>query len=396
MSDLPFVTVAMPCLDEAHYIEDCLRCVQQQDYPRDRFEIFVADGGSTDGTLDILARLADRDGRIRVIANPGRIQAAGMNEVLRVSRGEVVVRLDVHGEYAQDYLRKCVEVLERTGADNAGGAQRPKFKGRFQQALCAALASPLGVGGSPYRSANNEGFVDTVFNGAFRRSVFDRAGLYDPRAITNEDAELNQRILQSGGRVYLSREIVAWYYPRDSLQGLARQYFNYGRGRARTLLKHRKLPTHRPLVPFVTLILGVILLATAGWHPFSLPAFLAYSLLCVAEAVRVGRAAVWWSVPLIAFLFPVMHVAHGLGMGVGLLRYARHPDWTQPESVPLSAALQWLPSDRFLKLAPPPVRRLLGQRREQRKRRRGDGSWDLGGEGRDCVQCRPGVRRCSR
>ena len=59
--------------------------------------------------------------------------------------------------------------------------------------------------------------------------------MYDPRAVTNEDADINQRITESGGKVFLSREIVVHYYPRDSFAGLAKQYFRYGRGRARTL-----------------------------------------------------------------------------------------------------------------------------------------------------------------
>src|SRR5262249_56141529 len=125
------------------------------------------------------------------------------------------VRRGVQCEYAPDYVRKCVDALEATGAWNAGGAQRARAKTRFQKALCAALESPLGVGGAKYRGADNEGFVDTVFLGAFRRKVFETVGMYDPMAITNEDAELNQRIVDAGGRVYQSRQGGVFYYPRD-------------------------------------------------------------------------------------------------------------------------------------------------------------------------------------
>ncbi|MGZ5967518.1 MAG: glycosyltransferase family 2 protein, partial [Polyangiales bacterium] len=225
----PMVTIAMPCFNEERFIEHCVRSVLAQDYPRDRIEVLVADGRSTDTTREILAHLIAEDPRIQLIDNPERLQAAGMNEIVRVARGDVIVRMDVHCEYAPDYVRKCVEVLERTGADNVGGAQRARATTLFQRALCAALSSPLGVGGAKYRSPENEGFVDTVFLGAFDKKVFERVGLYDPRAITNEDAELNQRIVASGGKVYLSRDIVVHYYPRDSFAALARQYFKYGR-----------------------------------------------------------------------------------------------------------------------------------------------------------------------
>ena len=148
----PLVTIAMPAFNEEHYIEACIASVQAQDYPKERIEILIADGRSTDKTRDILARLAADDPRIRVIDNPARLQAAGLGLLVNAAQGDVIVRMDVHCEYSPDYVRKCVETLERTGADNVGGAQRAKAKTLFQKALCAALQSPLAVGGAKYRS----------------------------------------------------------------------------------------------------------------------------------------------------------------------------------------------------------------------------------------------------
>ena len=323
------VTIAMPCLDEERFIEACVRSVLAQDYPKDRIEVLVADGMSMDATREILAKLAAEDPRIRVIDNPERIQAAGMNHIIRAARGDVVVRMDVHCEYANDYVRKCVEVLEQTGADNVGGAQRARATTLFQRALCAALESPLGVGGAKYRSSDNEGFVDTVFLGAFRRRVFESIGMYDPHAITNEDAELNQRIVDRGGKVYLSRDIVVHYHPRESLRALAKQYFKYGRGRARTLLKHKKLLSVRPALPFLMVTGATTLLATSALQPVTPFAFGAYALATAVEAVRVGRDAGLSSIPVVWAIFPVLHVSHGVGFAVGLVRYGLiDRDWT--------------------------------------------------------------------
>ena len=319
--DTPMITIGMSCLNEEAYIESCMRDVLAQDYPADRIEILVADGRSTDRTPEILARLAKEDPRVRVIDNPERIQAAGMNAILREGRGDVIVRMDVHCDYAKDYVTKCVEILERTGADNVGGALRARAKTPFQRALCAALGSPLGVGGAKYRSADSEGFVDTVAFGAFRRKVFERIGLYDPGAITNEDAELNQRLLASGGKVYLSREIVVHYYPRDSFTGLAKQYFKYGRGRVRTLLKYKKFLSPRPAIPFLMVASGTALLLTSGLQPLTPFAFGAYALGTAAEAIRVGRAQGLTAIPVVWAIFPVLHVSHGVGFAAGLVRY---------------------------------------------------------------------------
>lgn len=336
----PLVTIAMPAFNEEHYIEACIRSVQAQDYPRERIEILIADGRSTDRTREILAALAVDDPRIRVIDNPARLQAAGLNQLIRAARGEIVVRMDVHCEYTPSYVRTCVEQLEATGADNVGGAQRAKAKTPFQQALCAALASPVGVGGARYRDATAEGFVDTVFLGAFKKAVFERIGLYDPKAITNEDAELNQRLLASGGKIYLSPDIEVHYYPRASFKTLATQYWKYGRGRARTLLKLGRFPTLRPLIPFAMVVGASALILVPPLWPIAPAAFAAYALLTGAEAVRVaaplgpaGIATAW-------AIFPVLHASHGAGFASGLLHYLRGPDWGPIEQLEPRATLR--------------------------------------------------------
>jgi glycosyltransferase involved in cell wall biosynthesis len=331
---MPRVTIAMPAYNEENYIEACISSVQAQDYPADQIEILIADGRSTDRTRAILARLAETDPRIRMIDNPARLQAAGLGLLVKEATGEIIVRMDVHAEYAADYVRKCVETLERTGADNVGGAQRAKAKTYFQRALCAALESPLGVGGAKYRSSEAEGFVDTVFLGAFRRKVFETIGLWDPGAITNEDAELNQRILDSGGQIFLSRDIVVHYFPRTTFKTLAKQYYKYGRGRARTLLKLGSAPTVRPFVPFLMVSGAAAMLAFPPAWPLVPFAFATYALATGAEAVRVGKRLGLGAIPMVWAMFPVLHASHGVGFAAGLVQYLRKPDWpAEPERV---------------------------------------------------------------
>ena len=329
----PFVTIAIPCFNEERHIAACLEDVFAQDYPAELIEVLVGDGMSTDRTRDILREIsARRPGRVRIIENPRRLQAPAMNAMLAVARGEVIVRMDVHARYAPDYVRQCVAVLDETGADNVGGAQRAVPETWFQRALCAALDSPLGVGGARYRNANMEGFVDTVFLGAFRRRVLDTVGGYDGNAVTNEDAELNQRIRRAGGKVFLSRRIVVHYVPRSSFQDLARQYFRYGRGCARSFLKNKSFPTPRPAIPFLMVVGGLTLLVVPRLRRFAPLAFGLYGAAALVEAVRVSRRRGLALAPVVAAIFPVLHVSHGVGFAVGLAQYALHPDWSDPES----------------------------------------------------------------
>ena len=335
MANGPVVTIAVPCFNEERYIEAFLADVFDQDYPAESIEVLIGDGMSTDRTREILARVAaDRPGVVRVIDNPKRLQAAAMNAMIAAARGDIVVRMDVHARYAKDFVRQCVEVLAETGAQNVGGPARPAATSWFQRAVCAALESKLAVGNSSYRDLGAEGWVETVFPGAFPRAVFEVVGGFDANAITNEDAELNQRIHEAGGRVYLSQRIVVHYFPRDSYRGLAKQYFSYGKGRARTLLKHGRLLSVRPMLPFLLVVGGTALLVTSPWQPLLPFALGIYGAAITVEGVRVARKNGLHLAPVVASIFPVLHVCHGLGFGAGLLRYLRSPDWPRAAERP--------------------------------------------------------------
>jgi succinoglycan biosynthesis protein ExoA len=326
LTESPFCTIVIPCYNEEAHIEDVVRAAATQTYPADRVEIFVVDGRSRDGTRDIVRALAAEDRRILLLDNPARLQAAAMNLGIRRARGDVIIRMDAHADYAPDYVAASVRALRRTGALNVGGAMRPRARTFFQRALCAALSSPLGVGGSPCRDLDLEGYVESVWCGSFRRETFELVGLFDPTARTNEDAELNQRILERGGRVYQSRDVVGHYYPRASVGALFRQYFHYGLGRARTLCRRGRLLSLRPMVPFATVVFFAALVALLPIAPSAWPLLACagafYALVATFAAARVTLGEDARLLPVVAAIFPVMHFAHGIGFAVGLARHA--------------------------------------------------------------------------
>jgi glycosyltransferase involved in cell wall biosynthesis len=324
LGEKPLCSIIIPCLDEEAFIEDVVHQAAAQRYPADKIEILVVDGGSRDKTRAMVAALAARDSRIGLIDNPGRIQAAAMNLGIKRSHGEVIVRLDAHAEYAEDYVAQSVTALRRTGALNVGGAARARAKTDFQRAVCAALESPLGVGGSAYRDPSREGFVESVWGGAFRREAFELVGLYDAEAKTNEDAELNQRIIEAGGTVYLSRDVVAFYYPRGSLAAVSKQYFSYGEGRARTLLRHGRALSLRPYVP-ATMVVGFVILLFLAIFLHAAAVLLAFAAAAYVggvalESLRLAARHGLGVFPKLVTIFPTMHLSHGLGFWSGLRR----------------------------------------------------------------------------
>ncbi len=335
----PFVTVIMPVRNEERYIALSLGAVLHQDYPVERMEVVVADGASDDATRAIIAALPGAE-RVRVIANPERTQAAGMNAALRVARGAVIVRVDGHAVIARDYVRMCVAELARTGAHNAGGGMHPAGVTETGKAIAAACRSPFAVPSAFHTSASGQ-FTDTVYLGAWPREVFDRVGGFDARMVPNEDYELNYRIRQAGGRVYLSPKIRSHYFGRQTLGALARQYARYGRGKVASLRKSPASLRPRQLVAptFVAaLALGAPLaLASLAlrlpWLSWLAVAWLALAVAYVAlnlgfavvAARRAGRALFWR----IALAFAAMHLAWGAGFWAGLLHWPAAPSGAQ-------------------------------------------------------------------
>lgn len=330
----PLVSIVIPCLNEESAIADCLRSILLQTYPRSRTEVLVVDGGSTDRTLLLVREIAALflDARIKIVKNPDRVQSAGCNYGIIASRGSVIIRMDAHARYHPEYVARSVRALKATGADNVGGAARAVYRTYFQRAMAAALGSQLAVGGSAYRQRAREGFVDTVWNGAFRRSVFETAGLFDPRAVANEDAELNLRITKRGGLVFLARDVIAYYFPRRSPWALARQYYRYGEGRARTTVKHRALQSLRPLAPFFLVSTVCLLLLVSPLLPLAREALVtflfAYAAIVLGETARLAARHGASLAPALATIFPIIHFAHGAGFASGLVRYALFPDWS--------------------------------------------------------------------
>jgi succinoglycan biosynthesis protein ExoA len=322
----PLVSIVIPCYQEEEHIEQVVRRAAAQRYPAENIEIFVVDGGSDDKTCEIVQVLAASDSRIKLLHNPARLQAAAMNLAIPRSRGEVIVRMDAHADYDEGYVAAAVSALRRTGALNVGGAVRLRAKTSFQKALCVALESPLGVGGSGAWNVSRTGFVESVWGGAFRRQTFSLVGLFDPAAKTNEDAELCQRIIEKGGRVYQCRHVINHYYPRKSFGALIRQYFAYGLGRARTFCRHGRLLTVRPMIPFVALMVFLIVAAVSLLEPVMIPCALGlltlYAIIVSLEALRASARTNLWLFPRVMLIFPLMHLAHAIGFASGLVRFA--------------------------------------------------------------------------
>ena len=326
----PFVSVVVPCRNEERYIGGCLESIVASDYPLDRMEVLVADGRSQDGTREVVARYAAAHPWVQLLDNPGQITSAGLNQAIRVARGEVIVRMDAHVEYPPDYISRSVAALRESGADNVGGVivTRPGDRTATARAIAIGLSHPFGVGNAYFRiGTRHRRWVDTVAFGCFRREVFEEIGLFDEDLVRNQDDELNARLIRHGGRILLAPDIVSYYYARGSLRHLARMYYQYGLFKPLAAQRAGGFVTVRQLVPpaFLLVLLGLGLLS-AWWRPAGMlwgglaGTYLAAAVACAGLKARTQGMRTALALTLV---FPVLHFSFALGFLSGLVDRVR-------------------------------------------------------------------------
>jgi glycosyltransferase involved in cell wall biosynthesis len=322
---VPKVSVVVPCRDEAARILECIASLAEDGYQRNRLEILVVDGGSNDGTRQIVERMARTYRCIELLENGRRTTTEGLNIGIQAATGEVIMIASAHARYEVGYISRSVEVLRASGADCVGGRMEtvPGEATVVADAIALALSSRFGVGNSRFRTSPEPGYVDTVAFGVYRRDVFDRVGPFDERLIRNQDIEFNARLRRAGGRILLVPGIRSFYYCRTGLRALWSQNFRNGQWNMYTVALTGGSLSWRHFVPLVFASGLVASAALAAWSAVFGWAFLAIwaAYFCSATVAALvspegQRRASRWILP---FVFVVLHVGYGLGSLWGIV-----------------------------------------------------------------------------
>ena len=326
---LPFISVILPVRNEERYIDACVASIFAQDYPADRMEVIFVDGCSEDRTVALLEKQREAHPQIVVLHNPNRTVPYAMNIGIAHCRGEVIVRLDAHAEYPPDYVRLSVETLLTRDCDNAGGVFETRGRGFMGEAIAEMLRTPLGVGNATYRLTSEDGYVDTVPFGCWKRELFDRIGGFDERMTRNQDNELNFRIRKNGGKIYLNHNIRVLYYCRDTLRGIMRMGYMNGKWNVITMTLVPGSMGVRHFVPlcFVlsTIVLLLLTLITRSMLFGGLLALEwgAYLLLDFFYSYTIAKEKGMKFLPVELILYPAFHFAYGTGSLCGICALPR-------------------------------------------------------------------------
>ncbi len=321
---MSLLTLAVPLLDEAPRFPGLLAAILAQDYPRHRLQIFLIDGGSTDGTSQMAAAAAATHPHLHLIANPRRIAAAGLNLALAQAQGEFLLRLDARTRPAPDYATQCIERLRVGTWAGVAGPQIADGDTPAARVHALALNHPFGVGAPRYRSATHPVASETLYLGAYRTAWLRQIDGWDETFGANEDFDLNLRLRQAGGQLLVDPAIHSTYLARETLGGLARQYYRYGAWRTITWRRHPRGLRLRHLLPALLLpaLLGAcFLLLWAPWPAILLLA--AYLLLDLLTSLQLSLTHHFSALPRLLLTFPTLHLAWSLGFWSAWLRPPR-------------------------------------------------------------------------
>ncbi|MCX6268081.1 MAG: glycosyltransferase family 2 protein [Bacteroidetes bacterium] len=325
----PFVSVIIPCFNEEKFIGTILDNLISQDYPHDRMEIMAVDGNSKDQTQRIIKEYAVNHPFIKLVVNERQYVPFALNMGIRQSKGDFIIILGSHAEYSSDYISALIRASLSLDADNVGGLckAKPPDDTLGALAISKAISCSFGVGNAHFR-IGSKGIkkVDTVTFGCYKRSVFDRIGLFDEELLRNQDDEFNARLVKSKGSIYLIPDISVTYFTRKTVKSIVKMFFQYGLFKPLVSLKIGKPTTIRQLVPFFFVLFLLTTIPLSFFYPFfglMLAAVMSiYLLTALVFSVKVAsaakRAGLIFFLP---WLFFLIHLAYGWGYLRGIIQF---------------------------------------------------------------------------
>lgn len=319
------LSVICPIYNEEKYIAKCIDSILAQDYPKDDLEVIFVDGMSSDRTREIVAEYSAKYPFIRLIDNPDRIVPPAMNIGIKASVGDIIVRLDAHAVFPQNYFSELVKNLQKLDADNVGGVCRtlPINDTPVCRSIAYVLSSSFGMGNSHFRiGADSIKEVDTVPFGCFKRELFDRVGYFDEELTRNQDDEFNGRIIKNGGKIFLLPDLVIDYYARDTVAKVYKMFYQYGLFKPLVNKKLGQPATIRQFFPLL-FVLGLILgpltfLISSAFIWLYLGVLLVYLTLAAVFSSKESRSLK--EVLIKIWVYFVVHFAYGWGYINGIIK----------------------------------------------------------------------------
>lgn len=327
VKDFPLVSIIIPCRNEEKFIKTVLNNIIDQDYRRDSIEVFVVDGLSDDNTRSIIKEMINQFPLIHFISNENKTVPYALNLAIQKAKGEVIIRMDAHCIYPNNYVSALVEKLFELNADNVGGVWITEPGNNSSQAIAIAKATSnrLGIGNAGYRlGAAKPVQTDTVPFGCYRKDVFEKIGLFDIQLTRNQDDEFNGRLIKNGGKIFLIPSVKIKYFARKNISSMSKMFYQYGYFKPLVNIKLGFVATARQLIPpaFVLMIFLGALLSLFSKILMTIYLLGVFFYFVVVAIVSLKLFEKKLSVFLnLLIVFPAIHFSYGTGYLSGIIDF---------------------------------------------------------------------------
>jgi len=320
----PLISVIIAVYNEEAFLAQTLNHLVEQNYPKDRYEVLLVDGMSTDNTLKIAESFQDRFHSLRIFSNPKQRAGSSRNIGIKNSQGQYLIFIDGHVYISgRELFADMIAAFEKTGGEVLSRPQplTPPDNSDFQNAVAFARESVIGHGlDSTIYNMFYEGEVDPSSSGAmYQRTIFNTVGFVDETFDAAEDYELNYRISRKGYKSFTSPKLAIYYYPRSSVGGLFRQMSRYGQGRNRFIRKYSSQFLSGNLIPPLFYLLFVFMAVISVFWPPLWP-FTAGLAIIYLVVILLSSVAVSLKRGMIHLRFlPIIYITIHFGLAYGFI-----------------------------------------------------------------------------
>lgn len=256
----PFVSVVVVVYNGEQYIKECIQSILNLDYPKDKYELILVDGGSNDMTLNIASEYS-----IRILHNKRRRIAPGRNLGALNAKGKYIAFTDSDCVVKTDWLTSLITTISFTDKDvvAVGGPNLildtdppfAKVVGYMQETFLASGGSP-----QSYRFKHPKYVISLAnCNVIYRKEIICKEK-YDDTFNVGEDAELNFRLKKAGYKFLYTPKAIVWHHRRTNLKSFVKNMFSYGVAQAEIILKHKDIARWYSFIPALTIFVLILIL----------------------------------------------------------------------------------------------------------------------------------------
>lgn len=320
------VSVVVGLLNEEKFLPRLIEDFKKQTYNHNEIELIFIDGMSKDDSWKILEDFKNSNHDfydVVLLKNPKVILSAGMNVGIKAARGECILKVDCHSHITDNFIENNVKIIEE-GEDVCGGP-RPNIienADNFSKTLLLVEENMFGSGIADYRKKTTKKYVSSVFQGMYRKSIFDKIGLLDEKVGRVEDNELHYRIRKNGYKIRYSNDILSYQYTRPTLKRMLKQKYSNGYWIGKVSHVYPKAFSIFHFVPLafvLAIIFSLCMIPITSIFIILLSSvyFLFTILITIMTIINNKFNVTILLMPIILFL---IHVYYGVGTLVGLIK----------------------------------------------------------------------------